>query len=76
MLRATHAPLLLTVLGRFFVEEGRGASSEGELVAALDDQLTPSTPKARKTRGSCARPPSTWWTGPVRRRASCAAFIR
>ena len=39
MLRATHAPLLLTVLGRFFVEEGRGASSEGELVAALDDQL-------------------------------------
>lgn len=39
MLRATHAPLLLAVLGRFFVEEGRGASSEGELVAALDDQL-------------------------------------
>ncbi|HMT48762.1 MAG TPA: DUF3375 family protein, partial [Dietzia sp.] len=32
MLRATHAPLLLSFLGRFFVEEGRGASPEGTLV--------------------------------------------
>ncbi|WP_291080646.1 DUF3375 domain-containing protein [Dietzia sp. UBA5065] len=39
MLRATHAPLLLSFLGRFFVEEGRGASPEGTLVDALDDEL-------------------------------------
>ncbi|PAY22177.1 hypothetical protein CEY15_15030 [Dietzia natronolimnaea] len=39
MLRATHAPLLLSFLGRFFVEEGHGASPEGEIIDALDDEL-------------------------------------
>ncbi|MGI9586774.1 MAG: DUF3375 domain-containing protein [Dietzia maris] len=39
MLRATHAPLLLSFLGRYFVDEGRGASPEGHLIDALDDQL-------------------------------------
>lgn len=39
MLRANHAPLLLSFLGRFFVDEGHGASPEGQLVDALDDQL-------------------------------------
>lgn len=31
MLHASHAPLLL-FLGRFFVDEGRGASPEGQLI--------------------------------------------
>ena len=39
MLCANHAPLLLSFLGRFFVDEGHGASPEGQLIDALDDQL-------------------------------------
>lgn len=39
MLRADHAPLLLSFLGRFYVESGNGASPEGQLVDALDDEL-------------------------------------
>ena len=39
MLCADHAPLLLSFLGRFFVDEGRGASAEGQIVDALDDLL-------------------------------------
>ena len=39
MLRADQAPLLLSFLGTFFVDSGRGATPEGEIVDALDDAL-------------------------------------
>ncbi len=39
LLRAQTAPLILSFLGAHFVEGNRGATSAGELAAALDDQL-------------------------------------
>jgi hypothetical protein len=39
LLRAGNAPLVLTFLGRFFVEDNNGATSGPELSAALDDDL-------------------------------------
>ena len=39
LLRANNAPLVLTFLGTFFVEDHNGATSATALAAALDDQL-------------------------------------
>jgi hypothetical protein len=39
LLRAGNAPLVLSFLGRFFVEEGNGATATSLLTAALDDEL-------------------------------------
>ncbi len=39
MLRADQAPLLLSFLGRFFVDESRGASPAGQIIDALSDEL-------------------------------------
>lgn len=39
LLRADNSPLVLAFLGRWFVEENRGATSAAELIAALDDEL-------------------------------------
>lgn len=39
LLRASNAPLIISFLGRFFVEGNRGATSAAELAAALDDDL-------------------------------------
>lgn len=39
LLRADSAPLLLAFLGRWFVEDNRGATAAPELIAALDDEL-------------------------------------
>ena len=39
LLRADQAPLLLSFLGRFFVDESRGASPAGQIIDALDDEL-------------------------------------
>lgn len=39
LLRAGNAALVLSFLGRFFVEDNHGAVSSTELAAALDDQL-------------------------------------
>ena len=39
LLRAGNAPLVLTFLGRFFVEDNNGATSGPDLTTALDDDL-------------------------------------
>jgi len=39
LLRADNAPLVLAFLGRWFVEDNRGATSATELIGALDDEL-------------------------------------
>lgn len=39
VLRAHNAPLILSFLGRRFIDENRGAVPLGELVSALDDEL-------------------------------------
>ncbi|WP_458041988.1 MULTISPECIES: DUF3375 domain-containing protein [Bacteria] len=39
LLRARNAPLILSFLGRYFIEENRGAAPAGQLVSALDDFL-------------------------------------
>lgn len=39
LLRAGNASLILSFLGRFFVEGNRGATAAGEVAAALDDDL-------------------------------------
>lgn len=39
LLRADNAPLLLAFLGRWFVEENRGATASSELRSALEDEL-------------------------------------
>jgi hypothetical protein len=39
LLRAGNAPLVLTFLGRFFVEDNNGAASASALAVALDDEL-------------------------------------
>src|SRR5262245_21993232 len=39
LLRAGNAPLVLTFLGRFFVEDNNGATAASALAAALDDEL-------------------------------------
>jgi hypothetical protein len=39
LLRAGNAPLVLTFLGRFFVDDNNGATSASALAAALDDEL-------------------------------------
>jgi hypothetical protein len=39
LLRADNAPLVLAFLGRWFVEDNRGATSATELIAALADEL-------------------------------------
>lgn len=39
LLRAANAPLVLSFLGQFFVEDNRGASPVSEIAAALDDHL-------------------------------------
>ncbi len=39
LLRAGNAPLVLTFLGRFFVEDNNGAVGASTLAAALDDEL-------------------------------------
>lgn len=39
LLRASNAPLVLSFLGRFFIEENYGATSAGALADALDDEL-------------------------------------
>lgn len=50
LLRAGNAPLVLAMLGQFFVVGNRGATAAGELAAALDDLLyaantDPETPR-------------------------------
>ena len=48
LLRATNAPLILSFLGRFFVEENHGRASASLLAAALDDDLYAlNTPEVR-----------------------------
>jgi hypothetical protein len=39
LLRARNAPLILSFLGRFFVEDNHGATPAGQLAAALDEHL-------------------------------------
>jgi len=39
LLRAVNAPLIISFLGRFFVEGNRGATAAAELAAALDEDL-------------------------------------
>lgn len=39
LLRARNAPLVLSFLGRYFIDENHGASSMSDLVRALDDHL-------------------------------------
>ncbi|QAY59515.1 DUF3375 domain-containing protein [Microbacterium protaetiae] len=39
VLRAQNAPLILSFLGRRFIDDNRGAVPLGELVSALDDEL-------------------------------------
>ncbi len=39
LLRATNAPLALSFLGRFFVEDNHGSTPSGDLASALDDEL-------------------------------------
>jgi len=39
LLRAANAPLVLTFLGRFFVEDNNGAASASALAVALEDEL-------------------------------------
>ncbi len=39
LLRAGNGPLVLTFLGKFFVEDNNGATSASALAAALDDEL-------------------------------------
>lgn len=39
MLRVHNAPLILSFLGRRFIDDNRGAVPLGELVSALDDEL-------------------------------------
>lgn len=39
LLRAGNAPLVLSFLGRFFVDENHGATSAAVLASALDDEL-------------------------------------
>lgn len=39
VLRAHNAPLILSFLGRTFIDDNRGAVPLGELVSALDDEL-------------------------------------
>jgi hypothetical protein len=39
LLRAGNAPLVLSFLGRFFVDDNNGATSAGVLTSALDDEL-------------------------------------
>jgi hypothetical protein len=39
LLRAGNAPLVLTFLGRFYVEDNNGATSASALASALDDEL-------------------------------------
>jgi flagellar motility protein MotE (MotC chaperone) len=39
LLRARNAPMVLSFLGRYFIEENQGATSMSELVRALDDHL-------------------------------------
>lgn len=57
LLRASNAALVLSFLGRFFVEENHGATSAGVLASALDDQLyvlngaDPETPRYPKDPG-------------------------
>lgn len=39
LLRARNAPLVLSFLGQYFIEDNRGAVAAGQIVAALDDHL-------------------------------------
>lgn len=39
LLRADNASLVLTFLGRWFVDDNRGATPASELIAALDDEI-------------------------------------
>jgi flagellar motility protein MotE (MotC chaperone) len=39
LLRARNAPLVLSFLGRHFIDENRGAVAAGQVVSALDDHL-------------------------------------
>lgn len=39
LLRASNAPMILSFLGRFFVDDNRGATSASEVADALDDHL-------------------------------------
>jgi hypothetical protein len=39
LIRASNAPLVLTFLGKFYVEDNNGAMSASALAAALDDEL-------------------------------------
>lgn len=39
LLRARNAPLVLSFLGQYFIEENRGATPAGQVVSALDDFL-------------------------------------
>lgn len=39
LLRADHAPLVLSFFGRYFIEENRGAMPATEVAAALDEEL-------------------------------------
>ena len=37
LMRARNAPLVLSFLGQYFIENNRGAAPSGYLVSALDD---------------------------------------
>lgn len=66
-------------VGPVFRVEGPGVSAgrgRGSWRRRWTTSCTPATPRARATRGSCARPTSTWRTRPARRRAPCAASAR
>lgn len=39
LMRARNAPLVLSFLGRYFIEDNRGAVAAGQLTSALDDEL-------------------------------------
>lgn len=39
LLRAQNAPLILSFLGRYFIEENHGATAASTLTGALDDEL-------------------------------------
>ena len=39
LLRAQNAPLILSFLGRYFIEENHGATAASTLAGALDDEL-------------------------------------
>ncbi|WP_143965533.1 DUF3375 domain-containing protein [Gordonia zhaorongruii] len=65
LLRADNAPLVLSFLGRVFVDDNIREISESELVSLLDDELH--TLNAKLGDGSYPRPPKAYldeWSAP------------